>query len=110
MSEHHLVNRLLGKYPCGPLDSKGVPEFGFRDFGTPSLIHREAAEALRRRDAALLEIAMNVSYKVMEDLSGTTHAELVRVCKEHQDEDSDNRQQDSGHGEGFRGQSDAPGG
>jgi hypothetical protein len=50
-----LTNRLRGKYPCGPLDEEGNPEFGYRQFGQEvdhtklgfvSPIQKEAADII----------------------------------------------------------------
>lgn len=41
-----LINRLLGKYPMGPIQDNGEPEFGYRQFDGLPAINKEAAEAL----------------------------------------------------------------
>ncbi len=42
-----LVDRLRGKYACGPILPNGEPEFGWRYFETPA-IQREAADEIER--------------------------------------------------------------
>ena len=49
-----LVDRLRGKYPCGPRLPGGEPEFGYRQFPAGMLppIHAEAAAEIERLRAA----------------------------------------------------------
>lgn len=42
-----LVDRLRGRYACGPALPNGEPEFGWREFETPP-IQREAADEIDR--------------------------------------------------------------
>lgn len=42
-----LVDRLRGKYACGPTLSNGEPEFGWRQHETPPVQH-EAADEIER--------------------------------------------------------------
>lgn len=37
-----LVDRLRGKYACGPVMPNGEPEFGWREFETPPIQHSAA--------------------------------------------------------------------
>lgn len=47
-----LVDRLRGKYACGPTLPNGEPEFGWREFQTPPIQH-EAADKIDRLHEAL---------------------------------------------------------
>lgn len=38
-----LVDRLRGRYACGPVTPGGEPEFGWRQFDTPPIQHEAAA-------------------------------------------------------------------
>ncbi len=51
----HLVDRLRGKYACGPHLPNGNPEFGWRQFQAPPIQH-EAAARIEALEAALREI------------------------------------------------------
>lgn len=42
-----LVDRLRGRYACGPMLPNGEPEFGWRQFDTPPIQH-EAADEIDR--------------------------------------------------------------
>lgn len=55
--EGDIVDRLRGRYPCGPRLPNGEPEFGWREFDPDSLAHllkkpsgimREAADEIER--------------------------------------------------------------
>lgn len=66
-----IVNRLRGKYPCGPRLPNGEPEFGWREFDPdalahllkkPSAIMGEAAdeiERLRKENADLRSVVLD---------------------------------------------------
>lgn len=47
-----LVDRLRGKYACGPTMSNGEPEFGWRQFKTLPIQHEAADEIERLREFA----------------------------------------------------------
>ena len=51
-----LVDRLRGKYACGPHLPNGNPEFGWRQFQAPPIQH-EAAARIEKLEAALNIIA-----------------------------------------------------
>lgn len=53
--DNNFLNRLRGKYACGPTLANGEPEFGYREFQTPPIQHEAAAmiEDLRSRLAAM---------------------------------------------------------
>ena len=44
-----LVDRLRGKYACGPTMANGDPEFGWRKFDVPPIQHEAATEIERLR-------------------------------------------------------------
>lgn len=44
---NNLVDRLRGKYACGPMLPNGQPEFGWRQFETPPICYEAAAEVER---------------------------------------------------------------
>ena len=47
---HKLIDRLRGRYACGPTLPNGEPEFGWRQFETPPVNH-EAADEIERLEA-----------------------------------------------------------
>jgi len=66
-----LVDRLRGRYACGPIMPNGEPEFGWREFETPP-IQKEAASALEAKDAeiARLRNALSGSAAIVNHSSG----------------------------------------
>lgn len=46
---NNLVDRLRGKYACGPMLPNGEPEFGWRQFETAPVQHEAAAEIEKLR-------------------------------------------------------------
>lgn len=48
ISEPTLIERLRGKYPIGPIQEDGEPEFAYRVFDGLPPIHAEAADELER--------------------------------------------------------------
>ncbi len=50
----NLIDRLRGKYACGPIMENGEPEFGWREFQTAPIQH-EAADRLEYLSQALRE-------------------------------------------------------
>jgi hypothetical protein len=51
----NLIDRLRGKYACGPTLANGEPEFGWRKYQTLP-IQEEAASALEAKDAQIAEL------------------------------------------------------
>ena len=66
-----LIDRLRGRYACGPIMPNGEPEFGWREFDTPP-ISKEAASALEAKDAeiARLRNALSGSAAIVNHSSG----------------------------------------
>lgn len=50
-----LIDRLRGRYACGPIMPNGEPEFGWREFEVPPIQH-EAASALEAKDAEIARL------------------------------------------------------
>jgi hypothetical protein len=62
MPNTDLINRLKCRYPSGPIQANGEPEFGYRDLSgqmlveLPSPVMLEAAAALEAQDRKLSEL------------------------------------------------------
>lgn len=73
-----LVDRLRGRYACGPMTSSGEPEFGWRTFETPP-IQKNAADRIEQLEAALREAREAINDYGLDDFESTTHETLVKI-------------------------------
>lgn len=82
-----LTDRLRGRYANGPTMANGEPEFGWREFPTPSVQH-EAARALDALEFDLRETLRAVLHFYGPEGANkiTTHVMMARKAKASNDE------------------------
>ena len=65
-----LVDRLRGRYACGPTLPNGEPEFGWREMPAPPIQHEAATEIERLQEqVAILEAELRVAYEMPEAIN-----------------------------------------
>lgn len=74
----NLVDRLRGKYACGPTMPNGEPEFGWNQFKTPAIQHEAAAE-IENKDAEIKRLRCDKNI-LLSDVSNA-QAEIERLKK-----------------------------